>query len=369
MPSSSIDDILSRIGIDPTYPDLDDLRALVGFVLELGATEDEVVAAAPAGRIGSLGLDLSIRPPGRTVSLDTFAAESGDDAALVHRLWHAFGLSDAGDVPSPVTPDAADAVRVMALLAHGVGEESALGFARVVGASTAQLADALSSLTRVGVEVPQRDSGTPYSEVVREYCSLAKELLPTLWDSIAAVFRRHLVLFSNQQWAIDASGVAVTHDRTIGFVDLVGSTEVLRNLSVAELAQRVDLFEQLVWDVVVAAGGRVVKLIGDEAMFVVTDPDAGCRLAVELVERSPHPVRVGIAHGAVVALRGDYYGPTVNLAARLVAVATPEAVVASESVQQALEDGQFVFDSYPTGPLRGFPDVTTAYRVGRPTHV
>ncbi len=89
-------------------------------------------------------------------------------------------------------------------------------------------------------------------------------------------------------------------------------------MTVSEVAAAVNRFEQAVWDLVTAAGGRVVKLIGDEAMFVVEEPAAACGLASAMVERSPQPVRVGLAFGPAVALHGDYYGPTVNLAARLV---------------------------------------------------
>jgi adenylate cyclase len=105
-----------------------------------------------------------------------------------------------------------------------------------------------------------------------------------------------------------------------------------------------------------------VKLIGDEAMFMVDDPADACALAATMVEHSPHPVRVGLAYGPAVALHGDFYGPTVNLAARLVTVAAPSSVVVSDSVKDEVGD-RFAFEEVPTGPLRGFPDVTTAYRL------
>ena len=77
-------------------------------------------------------------------------------------------------------------------------------------------------------------------------------------------------------------------------------------------------FEEQVWDLVSASDGRVVKLIGDEAMVIFEQPADACRVGLDLIERSAHPVRVGMAHGTVVNLYGDFYGETVNLAARLV---------------------------------------------------
>lgn len=115
-------------------------------------------------------------------------------------------------------------------------------------------------------------------------------------------------------------------------------------------------------DVVIRHGGRVVKLIGDEAMFVVDSPVAAWAVARELVAASPQPVRIGLAHGGIVALHGDLYGPTVNLAARLVAVAPSGAVVVSDSVRAAVA-GRVDVEPIDVGPLRGFPDVAGAFRL------
>jgi len=333
-----------------------DLEALIDFVRSLGATEEEIEAAKRTGNLGPLALDLSMRPSGEARSLEEFVSDE-PDPALVRRLWLALGFPVETESPFPVTPDMAEAIRALALFVSLVGEEPVLGFVRVVGSSTARVADSLSSVTRMGVEVPQLATGKPYSEVAREYSALARELLPTLWNAVGAVFRRHLVLVAQQRWAPDQDRVAVMVQRTVGFVDLVGSTQVLRELSVPELARRVDRFEQLVWDRVTAAGGRVVKLIGDEAMFVLGTPADACRVALDLVAASPQPVRIGLAHGEVAALHGDYYGQTVNLAARLVAAAPTSGVLIAQEVEG--------FDCQPfdPGPLRGFPSGVAAYRI------
>ena len=99
-------------------------------------------------------------------------------------------------------------------------------------------------------------------------------------------------------------------------------------------------FEVLVGDVLGRSGGRLVKLIGDGAMFVVDEPEQACRLVLDLVDtfesdRSVPPIRVALTYGTVVASNGDYYGDVVNLAARLVAVADPGTVVATAEVIEA----------------------------------
>src|SRR3954471_12280333 len=115
-------------GVDP-----DDLQVLIDYVLDLGGTEDEVVVALRRLGIGPLALDVAIRSPGPLLRLDAFADQSGLDVGLVRRIWRAFGLPDSSDMP--VTPDAGEAIAAIAVMAMGVGEEAALGFARVLGTS------------------------------------------------------------------------------------------------------------------------------------------------------------------------------------------------------------------------------------------
>jgi adenylate cyclase len=53
-------------------------------------------------------------------------------------------------------------------------------------------------------------------------------------------------------------------------------------------------------------GGRLVKLIGDEAMFVVEDPVAACAVALELATHPDlPPIRVGLADGSIIAAYAD----------------------------------------------------------------
>lgn len=362
VPDDDVDSIMAHLGITADSPHAPDVRALVEYVAELGASPDEIVASAVLESLGPLALDFAIRPPGEVRSLDEYVTTCGLDPELVRHLWLALGLPESAPMPFPVTPDVAEALYVLAVLVDSFGEEAVLGFARVVGSSAERIADALANATRIGVEVPQRTGGMAYRDVVRSYAEVARELLPVLWSAVGAVFRRHLVLVSYEGFDVARSRDAVTIERAIGFVDLVGSTEVLRTQSVAEMAESVNRFERLVGDRVTKAGGRLVKLIGDEAMFSFIDSRAAVAAAMELVRASSSPVRVGLAFGDVVAMHGDYFGPTVNLAARLVTVAKPSTVVVSRSMP-APAAGDHEFVPIETGALRGFPDVTGAYEV------
>jgi adenylate cyclase len=79
-----------------------------------------------------------------------------------------------------------------------------------------------------------------------------------------------------------------------------------------------------------------VKWLGDGVMVHYRDPAGAVRSALELVAQLPKaglpPAHVGVAAGPVVVQGGDYFGRTVNLAARIAAHASPGQVLVSQSV-------------------------------------
>jgi hypothetical protein len=116
-----------------------------------------------------------------------------------------------------------------------------------------------------------------------------------------------------------------------------------QHLGDEELAAVVARFEELAHDTVVALGGRVVKMIGDEAMFVVQTATSAAEIGLSLAEAYADDellsdVRVALAFGPVLVEGGDYYGPVVNLANRLVGVANPGTVLVSDEFRSTLAD-------------------------------
>jgi adenylate cyclase len=157
-----------------------------------------------------------------------------------------------------------------------------------------------------------------------------------------------------------------SQDLAVGFVDLVDSTSLVQQLSIGDLGAALSEFEAQTVDTIVGGGGRLVKLIGDEAMFVAPAAGAACTIALELADTLAHHAvlplaRGGLAVGEVLIREGDYFGPVVNLAARAVKLADPGYVFASAEIARAADGYQFT----PVGAqrLKGFDEPVELFRL------
>jgi adenylate cyclase len=355
-------DELERLGLyDPGAPDASDRLELIRYVMDQGATLEDV---ARGTKLGELALDMTLRPRG-PFALRTVAASAGIDWPTTLRLMTAVGLPTDPDFP--VTAEEAAAVRLFAG-AHNdlLGEEATLQLARVTGNAMARLAETIVGVFRLQVELPRRDAGLRYVDVVKEYSELTQTLLPTFVSTLDAVLRRQIVAVAERMWSTDPEQSIVTLQRTVGFVDLVGYTSGTASLSLRELTNVLIDFDLRTSEIVSKGHGQIIKTIGDEAMFVTEDAEHACRIALDLIDASGGtlpPVRVGLATGEMVSVFGDLYGPDVNLAARLVEAAEPSTALASEHVRAG--SSGIRFERLLPLTLKGFANQTTAYRIER----
>ncbi|MDR2453919.1 MAG: adenylate/guanylate cyclase domain-containing protein [Bifidobacteriaceae bacterium] len=132
-------------------------------------------------------------------------------------------------------------------------------------------------------------------------------------------------------------------ERAVGFADLVGYTAISAKLGAAELDDLVQAFMRQCRDIVSRGGGRVVKELGDGVMFVTDEPIRAGLIALDLAEEigrgaATPPARVGLVWGRVLGRFGDVFGPSVNLASRLTALAAPSEVLVDAATADALAD-------------------------------
>ena len=144
---------------------------------------------------------------------------------------------------------------------------------------------------------------------------------------------------------LEAGDVAGAQELAVCFADLVGFTRLGGEVEVHELgsvAGRLADWRPRSTEPPV----RLVKTIGDAAMFVSPRPGAPGRVAlalVEAVEAAELPsLRAGIACGPAVIRAGDYYGHSVNLASRVTGVARPGSVLCTQEVRDAAAELQLV---------------------------
>jgi class 3 adenylate cyclase len=124
------------------------------------------------------------------------------------------------------------------------------------------------------------------------------------------------------------------------FADLVGFTTLTAERGDDHGADVALAFHRRVRDLLESHGADEVKTIGDGVMLRCGDPAAAVRLAVSIVvtlDRDPGfpPVRVGVHTGPAVERDGDWYGTTVNVAARLCSAAAGGEVLVSEDTRAA----------------------------------
>ena len=347
-------------------PEPADVERLEAYLRSLGGAEEEIVAARETHGLGPLALELALRAGSEPIGLAESAARLGTTPEDVARFWRALGFADPASRRFPAR--FVDAQTVISQAAtQWLGEETALGIARVIGASAARLAEAIVDAYRMAFEVPELTAGANYSDVVEGYIGITRDTLPAFEAFVNEVFEAHLVRVAGSAWMPGEDSATTSRDLAIGFVDLVGYTALARTLDARDLAALVNGFEATVGDALASQGGRPVKTIGDGVMFAADSADMGCAASVALADAfAAAPalprVRIGLACGSVLSLYGDYFGDVVNLAARLVALANPGTVVVSEAVATGAGDA-WRFERLPEQALKGFGAPPAVFRL------
>jgi adenylate cyclase len=275
------------------------------------------------------------------------------------KLWRALGFANVSDADVAFTEADAEALgRAVGLVRAGlVDEPTTIALARALGQSTERLA---TWQVEAIAEHLSRQPGVVSVEVAVQHLELLSDELERL---LVYSWRRQLAAAVNRLAGEAGLDGTASSELTVGFADLVSYTRLSRRLSQADLIRLVQRFEAVASDVVTAGGGRVVKTVGDEVLFTATGPAAGAIIALSLSEQMAvdavlPDVRVGIAHGPVLHSLGDVFGPTVNLASRLTALAQPGTVMTDAATARHLADDQdLVLVPQGRRQVRGFGSV------------
>jgi adenylate cyclase len=335
-------------------------RGLRRFLRRRGATDAEIDNAERNGYLALLVLDREIMPGPRVYTAAQLAERAGTDPETAATVWRAVGFPDLPDDLPAFTDRDVEALRAFITRLDDPWFldwtlERALPLARVLSASFARIADAeTDDIARsFGMAHEAGLGDEQLAELLSErfdFEDIARLLDHTHRLQLrAAVWRR--LAASNPA---DPGSVPAT----VGFVDLVGYTAMAQMLDDDELSSLVTRFGDVSHDTIVPAGGRIVKTIGDEVMYITDNAATAADIALTLVSLTGADevlpdVRAGLACGSVLAREGDYFGPVVNLASRLTEVARPGSVLVDETVAQALAgDGRFRLRRIPSRRIR-----------------
>lgn len=337
---------------------------LIEYLDSLGFTAEQMLDAERRGRLFALAGDAAQWSGPPTQSLVTAAAATGLPLDDVVQAWAVLGLTVTDPAELALTEADVESLRTWAQIRDAVGGDAALSFLRVLGSAMARLAEAETTMIRT--DLPDLDLGRTHDELVTAQAyRTAAEYIPRIGAMIDATHRQHLAAARTyfDRIARDESATVVCG---VGFADLSDFTTLTRLSTPDELSKLLNEFSGIAADVVHAGGGRMVKFIGDAAMWVSATPQALADVALSLVHH-PHAaaagvqVRAGLSFGSVLAIGGDYFGSPVNLAARLVAAARPGQILVAAPWYDMPKD--WPMEVQDPLVLKGFDEPVTAYQL------
>lgn len=303
----------------------------MGSVTSQGDAATPVDWAATAYRLAGL----------EAPSLDygELADRTGVDHERSLRWWRALGFAEKADDEIAFREADVEVVRQLGVLVDSgsVDDADILRLARLMSTSFSRLVDAQLDVLDLGVD-PDGEATTERTRLA-ELIEADIDVFDFMEQTMAYVWRRHLLGAIGHRLSVDRTG----QGQAVAFADLSGFSKLSKSASPEELTRVIEIFETAAFDVVSGHAGRVVKLIGDEAMFVVATFDGAVDAALELIERLSTeegipPVHCGIAFGPTVTVGGDVFGNTVNLASRLTSIARADSVAVPRNGAEHLLD-------------------------------
>jgi adenylate cyclase len=342
---------------------------------EAGIPIELLARGIAEGEMSLEGLD-TVYPDPPALTATTYvrlAEEEGVSFDRVRRLALELGLPQ----PAPEDPVREDDARMLAAFLRGwapAGPAEAARIARLLGTSARGLVESYLQIVGPAFMRYFQEPGLPVEERARRTAALGAEASSLLLRMLEWLVERQLEHATTQSAVVNVEDAferlgyrAQRPERVpaIAFLDLAGFTSLAERQGDAAAAALAADLGDLVQERAAAHAGRAVKWLGDGAMFHFGSPAGAVAAALEMVEQAPGrglpPARVGVDAGPVVLRDGDYFGRTVNLAARIAGYARPGEVLVSDRVREhAGPEREFE----PVGPaeLKGIADPVELFR-------
>ena len=387
MGEQSRKEVARRAGVDPGYvdrlvelgmlqPGQDDafsqgdvLRAR--WVHDLEAAGVPLEGMASAVRDGTLSfsyLDASAFDRFAEVSDTTFrqlSESTGIDMDLLKVVREAVGFAEPGP-DDRVREDELSVVPAIALqLSNGIRPVVIERWLRVCADSLRRIAETETGWWRTDVEQPLLEGGMTTVQMLEAQADFGSRINPMMEQVLLAIYRGQQEHAWSQsaledvEDALERAGLLsrLRHPPAVCFLDLTGYTRLTEERGDEAAAELAETLATVVRRRSAEHGGRPVKWLGDGVMFYFQDPGESVLAALDMVEgvatQALPPARVGIDAGPVIFQEGDYYGRTVNIAARIAEYARPGEVLVSQEVVDAAEGTPVTFTTIGAVELKG----------------
>jgi adenylate cyclase len=381
-------DELVRIGVlrarpdgSFTGPDLSRIRLATAY--EAAGIGLELIALAlerrwiTFERIDDLYRDSGPRSR-RTVA--EFRASLGDRGQLLGPVIAALGLPNPDDDDVLSDRDEQRLTAFMDAWDLGDDQDAAVRAGRLIGEAMRRTVDGWLELFAEQVTRPLEDRTRTVDEMSPIVIPRAATIISETPDLLAWLFQRHLDAgMDAQNVASMEAGMAregllpirPIRPQAIAFVDLAGYTRLTETSGDEAAARSAARLAELADAAARPRGGRLVKLLGDGAMLHFPDPRGAVLATLDLIDAIEDaglpPGHAGISAGPLVARDGDYFGHTVNVAARLSGAAAGGIALATRDVIDAVgaDDAEARFEPVGGLDLKNVAQPVAAYRVER----
>jgi class 3 adenylate cyclase len=369
--------ILERQEEDDLFPSsaVHVVRLMAAFE-DAGISLQDVARGVAAGELSfPLGLFLP-EPVAMTATYEELSAELGRPPELLRRLSGELGFPPRED--DRIRAEDAEMLSLIVTKLDLATDDDLSRFTRLYGGSVQRLVG--SGLQFFDQTVRQRVASFELSNeekdsLVYEKAAGFTRLVAGLVPWLQRRHREHAVLeyiVGVTEGFMEERGITPRQERqppAIAFLDLTGYTTLAEERGDRAAAELAAILAGVVQEAAQTRGCRPVKWLGDGVMFHFSDSARAVLSGLELVEQTERavsvPARIGIDAGAVIVQEGDYFGRTVNVAARIADYARPHEVLVSERAMQSAGAAEVEFELVGDVPLKGVSKSVRLHRAMR----
>jgi adenylate cyclase len=368
---------------DDGFSEGDVRRARIYQGLErAGLPLETMVEALERGELSFAFLDLPVYDRFASLSRRSFREVSSQEAIPLELLMvvrEAIGFAQA-DPEDRMREDELAVVPIITLqLSRGFDPAVIERWLRVYGDALRKITETEADWWHTQIQLPARASGLNEAEALEVVNRWGEEFASLTEQAFLAIYHANQEhtwtqsLIEEVEEALDRAGLRSRLETTpaICFLDITGYTRLTEergDQAAAELATRLTPLVQRPSD---RHGGKVVKWLGDGVMFHFREGGGAVLAALEMLEAISvaglPPAHVGLHAGPVVFQGGDYFGRTVNVAARIADHAEAGQVLVSQEVVNASDPDEVAFTAIGSIGLKGLSQPVELFSAGRQT--